>query len=593
MGARPVPNGASFRVWAPFATAVHVAGDFNAWSETAHPLARESHGAYWSADVPNAAAGQQYLYVIRSGTGELLWKNDPYACETVHSDGNSVIVDMRFAWSAQESNYGMPSWDELVLYEIHAGTFNDQAGGGPGSFDSIIARLDYLRDALSVNAVLILPSAEFVGGNSLGYDPCHLFAIEREYGGPHAFQRFVRAAHERGIAVILDVVYNHMGPGDVDLKRFDGWWDGEHPDGIYFYDTARIATPWGGPRPDYGRPEVRQFLRDNALFWLESFHVDGLRFDGSNYIRTVDNDARHIPDGWSLMQWINDEVDGRFPWKLTIAEDMQDSPWITARTGAGGAGFDTQWDAHFVHAVRGLLAVPWDEQRSLGNLEEVIHGRFNGDALQRIVYTESHDESGVRSGNQRLAEAIWPGHAHSWQARKRGTLGSAIVMTVPGMPMLFQGQEFLPAGAFSQMEPLDWSRSERSAGLVLLHRDLVRLRRNWFNTTRGLRGQHVNVFHKNHADKVIAYHRWQGGGPRDDVVVVLNLSTRAFPAYELGFPREGAWRLRFNSDWNGYDPAFGNWPSNDAAAHSRPADRMPCSATVAIGPYSALIFSQD
>jgi 1,4-alpha-glucan branching enzyme len=167
------------------------------------------------------------------------------------------------------------------------------------------------------------------------------------------------------------------------------------------------------------------------------------------------------------------------------------------------------------------------------------------------------------------------------------------VMTAPGIPMIFQGQEFLEDGAFSDSEPLDWSRRQRFAGLVNLYADLIRLRRNWYDTTRGLRGQHVHVFHRNGAGKVLAYHRWDAGGTRDDVVVVLNLSAQAFDSYHLGFPRAGVWRVRFNSDWNGYDPSFGNRPSHDTMASPGTADPMPFGASIGLGPYSAVILSQD
>lgn len=339
--------------------------------------------------------GQQYKYVVRGGAGEL-WRNDPYAREVIHSNGPSAIVDGAYEWGAQ-SAYGMPPWDELVIYQIHAGTFNDAPGGGPGTFDTMIPKLDYLSETLCVNAVQLLPAAEFPGGSSLGYNPSHIFAIEREYGGPAAFQRFIRAAHEHGVAVILDVVYNHLGPHDLDLKRFDGWWDPDHPDGIYFYDGERLSTKWGAPRPDYGRGEVRQFLRDNALYWLEALRVDGLRVDGTNYMRTIDNDWRDLPDGWSLMRWINDEIHWRFPWKLTIAEDMQGNPWITAKSGQGGAGFDAQWDARFVHPVRETLAAMWDQERDLGRLENAAipeafpRGFTTADLLHRFGQDRTRD----------------------------------------------------------------------------------------------------------------------------------------------------------------------------------------------------------
>ena len=589
MGARPTPAGTSFRVWAPFASTVAVAGGFNGWDPGKHELAREGNG-YWSVDVPGARPGHEYKYVIRNGTGTG-WRVDPYAREMRNSNGNGVIVAPPSDWSA-DAGYRMPPWDELVIYEMHAGTFNDVPGGGPGTFDDVIRKLDYLRDDLGINAIKVLPAAEFPTGQSLGYNPAHLFAIETEYGGPAGFERFVKAAHQRGMAVILDVVYNHLGPNDMDLQVFDGWSDNTHPDGIYFYDNERRGTPWG-PRPDYGRPEVRQFLRDNALFWLDEFHVDGLRFDATSYIHTIANDGRTLRDGWRLLAWVNEEVDGRFPWKITVAEDLQNNAAVTEPTDAGGASFDTQWDAGFVHPVRWALAAPDDAQRDMDAVAAAIYHRYDGNALARVIYTESHDEVLAMNGKRRLVEDIWPGNADSWAAKKRSTLGAALVMTSPGIPMIFQGQEFIEDGAFDDGVPLDWWRRVLFGGIVTLYRDLIRLRRNWFDATRGLRGQHVNVFHRNGGDKVLAMHRWHQGGPRDDVVVVLNFGNRGYDSYTLGFPRAGRWAVRFNSDWNGYDAAFGNAFSYDTDAGWAPRDGLPASGNVGLGPYSAIILSQD
>ena len=589
MGARPIAAGTSFRVWAPFASNVSVAGEFNGWDTDKHELASEGNG-YWSVDVPGARPGQEYKYVVRNGTWTG-WRADPYAREMRHSNGNSVIGAPPSDWSAY-AGYGMPPWDELVIYEMHAGTFNDLPGGAPGTFDDMIRKLDYLRDELAVNAIKLLPAAEFPTGHSLGYNPAHLFAIETEYGGPDGFERFVKAAHQRGMAVILDVVYNHLGPNDLDLTRFDGWRDDAHADGIYFYDDERRRTPWG-PRPDYGRSEVRQFLRANALFWLDEFHVDGLRFDATSYIHTINNDGRTIPDGWGLLAWINDEVDRRFPWKLTVAEDLQNNAAVSRATGAGGTGFDTQWDAGFVHPIRRVLTAGNDGERDMDAVAGAIYHRYDGNALARVIYTESHDEVLGKNGKRRLVEDIWPGNADSWAAKKRSTLGATLVMTAPGIPMIFQGQEFIEDGAFDDGVPLDWWRRVLFGGIVTLYRDLIRLRRNWFDTTRGLRGQHVNVFHRNGADKVVAMHRWHQGGPRDDVVVVLNFANRAYDSYTIGFPRGGRWAVRFNSDWNGYDQAFGNTLSYDTETWGGSRDGLPTSGNVGVGPYSAIILSQD
>jgi 1,4-alpha-glucan branching enzyme len=168
-----------------------------------------------------------------------------------------------------------------------------------------------------------------------------------------------------------------------------------------------------------------------------------------------------------------------------------------------------------------------------------------------------------------------------------------MVFCAPGIPMIFQGQEFLEAGYFKDNVPLDWTRLTTYAGIHLLYRDLIRLRRNWFNQTRGLSGAHVNVHHVNDADKVLGFHRSAAGGPGDDVVVVANFANRTYSSYTLGFPRSGAWRVRFNSDWSGYSPDFGNQAGADTVAGGAPMDGLPCRANVGIGPYSVLILSQD
>ena len=158
--------------------------------------------------------------------------------------------------------------------------------------------------------------------------------------------------------------------------------------------------------------------------------------------------------------------------------------------------------------------------------------------------------------------------------------------------MIFQGQEFLEDEYFRDTVPLDWDKLTTFGGIHALYRDLSRLRRNWFNQTRGLRGQHLNVHHLNNSDKLIAFHRWENGGPGDDVVVVANFANRTYSSYTLGFPLSGQWRVRFNSDWQGYSGDFGNQPGFDTVAGDGPMDGLPYRGTIGIGPYSVLILSQ-
>jgi 1,4-alpha-glucan branching enzyme len=490
-----------------------------------------------------------------------------------------------------------------VVYELHVGTFPDKPQDKPSMLDAVIADLGYLRD-LGVNAIEIMPTAEFPGDISWGYNPADIFAVESSYGGPDALKRLVDAAHGHGIAVILDVVYNHLGPTDLSVWQFDGWFEtynGEPMGGIYFYNDWRARTPWGHKnRPDYGRPEIRQFIRDNVLQWLEEFRMDGLRLDMTVFIRNVDgrddvplDDPTNLDGwGWNVLRWLNDEVDARQPWKITIAEDMQNNPWVTKPTAQGGAGFDGQWDAGFHHPLRAVLVQPEDRDRDMGAVRGVTEHNYNGNAFGRVIYTESHDEVAKSNGKRRLPDDIQPGQADGWYARKRSTLGAALVFAAPGIPMICQGQEILESIPFGEGK-MDWDKYDRFRGIWQLYCDLARLRRNWYDHTRGLRGSHVNVFHVNDTDKLIAFHRWDNGGPRDDVVVVLNFANRGYPSYTIGFPRGGLWKVRFNSDWNGYAPDFGNAPGYDTTADGPGVHGLPCQGNVGIGPYSVLILSQD
>jgi 1,4-alpha-glucan branching enzyme len=159
--------------------------------------------------------------------------------------------------------------------------------------------------------------------------------------------------------------------------------------------------------------------------------------------------------------------------------------------------------------------------------------------------------------------------------------------------MIFQGQEFLEDCWFHDQDPIDWSRVDRFRGILQLYRDLIGLRRNVNGSTGGLCGQHVHVYHANDADKVLAYHRWDRGGPEDDVIVVVNLANRSYPSYTIGFPRPGLWQVRLNSDWRGYDQSFGDHPSYHTAASGGARDGLPHSGDVGIGPYTVIVLSQD
>lgn len=586
LGATPHEQGVDFRVWAPHATQVSVIGSFNGWDGGKHPMHAEKDG-YWFTNVAEAHVGDQYRYQLTTPKGEFK-RIDPYAREVTSSVGNAIVHDPRFDW--QGDDFHLAPWNELVIYELHVGTFNDEADDTvPGEFKGVSARLGHLK-RLGVNAIQPMPVAEVAGNRSWGYNPAHIFSVETVYGGPLAFKRFIKRAHQQGIAVILDVVYNHLGPGDLDLWQFDGWSE-NNLGGIYFYNDGRAKTPWGETRPDYGRGEVRQFILDNVLMWFEEYHVDGLRFDCTEFIRTINGSSdQDLPEGWSLLQWINSEVARRFPGRITIAEDMQNNQWLTKDVGAGGAGFGSQWDANFVHPIREAVITPDDKQRSLLAIRDALGERYNDDAFDRVIYSESHDE--VANGRARVPQEVNPQDPKGWYSQKRSTLAAALVFTAPGIPMLFQGQEFLQGEWFRDTVPLDWDQSEEFHGIVRMYRDLIRLRLNHDGTTRGLSGQFIQVHHLHDERKVLAYHRWDKAGPSDDVVVVANFLHEPQEHYVIGFPAGGTWKLRFNSDWKGYSDDFAGHPSTDVVAEAGEHDGLPWYGTLSIGPYSVLIYSQ-
>jgi len=578
MGAIPYRGGVTFRVWAPNASATAVAGDFNSWSATATPLASEGNG-YWSADVPAAAPDQKYKYVI-THNGNELWKNDPYAREVTSSTGSSIIKDRNYTWSS----FTMPNWGEMAIYELHVKTFNS-------TFAGVAAKASYLSSTLGVNTVKIMPVAEFPGDYSWGYNPSHLFAPESSYGGYRAYKDMVNTLHQNGIAVIQDIVHNHYGPGDLDLWCFDGPSFGGG--GIYFYTDWRKSTPWGDSRPDYGRGEVRSFIKDNAIYWLEEMQADGLRWDATVYIRKLSYDKADIPEGWTLLQWVHNEKNSRFPWKFSLAEDLQDSDWLTKTTGEGGAGFDSQWDAKFLHTIRDEMKKGNDGDRDMYAIRNAIAKIHNGNATKLVKYAESHDEcAGQNQGKQRLVQDIDQYNARSYWAKKRAGLAVLTAIVSPGVPMIFQGQENLEPGNWHDNVNFNWSDTTTFAGYVQMFRDLIRLKRNWHNNTRGLRGNNINVHHVNNSGKVIAFHRWENGGGGDDVIVVINYGNTQHGSYNIGAPSTGTWYCRYNSDWNGYSSDFGNYGGRNTTAYSGGKDGMRNNMNVALGGYSVLVFSQ-
>ena len=587
MGAVINDGAVTFRVWAPNAKKVFVGGSFNDWNKNEIALEAEENG-YWAVSTDAASEGDEYKFFIEYN-GKLLSRNDPYAFEVTNSDGNSIIRRLDFSWD--DADFKMPSWNELVIYELHVGTFNRSAPDAVGTFEDVIIKLPYLKK-LGINCIELLPVAEFAGGISWGYNPAHPFAIEQDYGGPDGFAKLVNEAHKIGIAVIMDVVYNHFGPSDVDLWQFDGWSENDKG-GIYFYNDHRSDTPWGDTRPDYGREEVRQYLRDNALMWIEKYHCDGLRMDATSYIRYEGGGLGYdteIEEGNILMRDINSEIREKYPHVLTIAEDLKGDSRVTDSIEGNGLAYGSQWDMNFVHPVREVIEDTHDDSRDLQKVVDALEFRYSNDAFSRIVYTESHDE--VANGKARVPEEIQPGDAESDFAKKRAILGIVLTLTAPGIPMLFQGQEFIEDEYFQDTEGLDWEKEKKHKGIEKLIGDIIKLRTGESVGAKGLRSQHIEILHVNHDTKILAYNRFDANDPTEPVLVVLNFSNQEYENYGIGLKANEPFQLKINAASKIYDEAFSELPVDSVEVVEENTDAKNWTGKINIPAYASLIFTK-
>ena len=580
LGSHLTDKGVNFRVWAPFADAVTVliGVDFK-WDE--HPLTSEENG-YWSGIVENIKAGKSYKYRIATRDGQTIERNDPRARQlTVSDNGVSVIVDSDFDWEDIQSPI-IPK-QKQIIYELHVGTFNRPDAATIGTFYTAIEKLDYLQN-LGINTIELMPVTSMATSNGWGYAPNHIFSVENSYGGRRGLLDFVKACHTRGIAVILDVVYNHFS-NQTELWQFDGWSENNRG-GIYFYNDERGDTPWGG-RPDYGRPEVRQFILDNVTMWLTEYHINGLRVDSTIYMRNSNGSDggkdTEIADAWSLLQDMAKLAHKIDPHVTMIAEDNAGNDYITKQVVDGGAGYDAQWGLGFPYAIRAALSI--GESNNSDQLTKELTHAFNDNPFEKVIFSDSHDTAA--NGSVRINEAVTPGNAGSVFARQQGLLANAIMLTAPGIPMLLQGEEFMQEGNFNDWQMLEWDRTKQFAGIVLAHQHLISLRLDAYGNTTGLTGPSIAVFHQDNDNRVIAYHRWLNGGIHDDVIVIANFNDQRFKSYELILPLPGTWQVRFNSSWKGYSRDF-----NETKTTSVTTDESG-RVSIELADYNLVILSQD
>jgi len=537
-----------FALWLPDATAVTLIldnADFSAQEFTM----TVTDDDIWTLRLEEAKVGMAYQYRAQSNDGTIKIFSDPRAHQLSSADGKGIIADTTFDWGSDD-DFVLPSTNEQVIYELHIGTFNQPDQATPGTFLTAIEKLDYLQN-LGINMIEILPVTAMLDGFGWGYAPIGLFAVEENYGGPHGLKEFVKAAHQRGMGVIIDIVYNHMHPY-CNL-----------PEAYFFTDGLR-DTPWG-PRLNYTRPEVQEYMTDNIAMWLSDYHADGMRLDFTVGVRQIDmsyDDPQHeIPGGWQILQSLTRVAHHTKPHARIIAEDNGANNYLTKNIRAGGAGFDAQWNVEWPRA----LDVALGTTGGAGNFGELINEMnryYNGDFLEKIVYAESHDTAALANGNRRIARDFNSENPAAPNARAMTILAGALALTAPGAPMLFQGQEMVSRDGWSAQDPLDWRDAEKFSGIVEAHKHLIALRRNIFGGTGGLSENSWYEVLRDETYKVLVYQR----GDAEPVVVIANFSGAKISNYR--FPQlaniacqpdkegqlcnEQEWMVRFNSSWKGY-----------------------------------------
>jgi len=638
MGASLRADGVTFRAWAPAALEMYVLtgaslaaaarpGFTTGPEEALSPLGDGT----WAAFVPGLGEGAAYrFWVVGEGSAGL--KRDPRAREMGHDppapDCDSLVRSpASYPW--HDGGFRPPEFRDLLLYQLHVGSFYGVDGAGRdkrrevAKFLDLLDRVDYLVE-LGINAVQLLPIQEFPTETSLGYNGLDLFSPETHYEvndpgerqryfqkanallaragqpplvpedlepGPNQLKCAIDLLHLHGIAVLFDLVFNHAGPGfdDQSLWFFDRQLPGDDNRSLYFTDHEWV----GGRIFAYWSRDVRQFLIDNAVACLAEYHADGIRYDEVSVIAN-NGGAGFCRDLTATVRFVK-------PQAIQIAEYWNADRAAAVRHPAGGAsglGFDAAWSDRLRDGVRKAVAqAAAGAFVDMGALGDALATPAGFSAWQAVTCLENHDV--VFAGREpRLATLADPADPRSWGARSRARLATGLLLASPGIPMLFMGQEIL--------EGMPWDDDVRDHLRLLIdwealatepaRRDHLRFCRDLLGLRRAqpaLAGDALRVSLADSAGRVIAVHRWIAGQGRD-VLFVGSLAESTRYGYRVGFPGDGHWRELFNSDvYDGFpNPAPAG---NDGAVFAGlgPRDGLPASAEIVIPANGFLLFGRD
>jgi 1,4-alpha-glucan branching enzyme len=606
MGARPAEidgrAGYTFVVWAPNARAVSVIGSFNDWDAGAHPLVSAGVSGLWETFVPDVAEGALYKFQIETRHGETRVKADPWALFAERPPNTASV-----AWQPGRHQWHDEVWMEarrtrgtaldrpMAIYEVHPGSWRrkPEEGGRPLSWQELASELVPYVAKLGFTHIELLPIMEHPFEGSWGYQVTGFFAPTSRFGTPDDFRAFVDACHRQGIGVILDWVPGHFPKDDFALARFDGT-------ALYEHDDPRVGEhrEWGTLIFNYGRHEVRNFLLSNALFWLDQFHIDGLRVDAVASMLYLDysrepgewlpnrHGGRENLDAIDFLREMNAHTHEQFPGTATIAEESTAFPAVSRPTWVGGLGFTFKWNMGWMHDILTYVGKDpvfrrWEHQHLTFSMLYAFTENF--------ILPFSHDE--VVYGKGSLMNKA-PGDA--WQ--KAATLRTlyAYMYAHPGKKLLFMGAELGQWNEWNHDASVDWHLLDQPlhAGLQQFVQDLNQLYRRepaLYEQDFDAAGFEWIDCNDNESSVISLIRRAAHGD--DWLVAVVNWTPIVRSAYRIGVPEPGFYEERLNSDAAFYGGSnvgnAGGVEAEEIEAHGRPF-----SIALTVPPLAALILKR-
>ena len=594
-------TGTYFAVWAPSAKSISVVGDFNYWIEGEHMLnVRWDGSGIWEGFIPNVGVGTLYKYKIFSHHNNYsVEKADPYAkkCELPPNTA-SVVWEDDYSW--KDSRWMKSRKEKNALdapysvYEVHLGSWKRKDNNKFLSYKEMADELvDYVKK-MNFTHVEMMPVMEYPFDPSWGYQLTGYFAPTSRFGNPDEFKYLVDAFHKKGIGVILDWVPSHFPSDEHGLGFFDGSHLYEHPDRRKGYHPD-----WKSLIFNYGRNEVKSFLISNAIFWLDQFHVDGLRVDAVASMLFLDysrNDGEWEPNQFggrenleaiAFMKEMNTAVYESFPDVQTIAEESTSFPMVSRPTYIGGLGFGMKWMMGWMHdSLQYFAKEPIYRKHHQNELTFSLNYAFT----ENFMLPLSHDE--VVYGKQSILNKM-PGD--EWQKFANLRLLYGFMYTHPGAKLLFQGGEFGQSAEWNFQQSLDWhlleykvhkGAQETVKGLNKLYKSEKALFQNQF-TTKGFEW----ISHSDHENSVLSYIR-KGKEENDQVIVVCNLTPVPREEYNIGVPKAGTLKEIFNTDSKKFN-GTGNYHNKTIKTSKQAWDHRENCVTLKLPPLAMMAFKYE